>query len=246
MAIRVRCKNCGSKIVAKDELLGQTRRCPKCQSPVLIKPEDDANVEYKNTSAKSAYDVTNQSLSPGPSSLAPDQEEIITAELADDLPIVYDNLERLPTHEPPAKLIPDYRYFIFSHEQLIAHWEVGKGWQFNTGNGYVNARQNRELLPNSGTFKFVEMIIEQQETGRQMSGLRTFSISGRWAIQAIACEPEDILAKIDGKAVLTKQQRQQLLVFIRQHYMPEFLQNTNAVYEYLICEFTRESDVFVS
>ncbi len=41
MSIRVICKNCGSKLDAKDELRGQTRRCPKCKSPVLIEPETD-------------------------------------------------------------------------------------------------------------------------------------------------------------------------------------------------------------
>ncbi len=39
MTIRVTCKNCRSKINAKDELLGQTRRCPKCQEPLLIEPD---------------------------------------------------------------------------------------------------------------------------------------------------------------------------------------------------------------
>ncbi|MCL2305971.1 MAG: zinc-ribbon domain-containing protein [Planctomycetaceae bacterium] len=39
MSIRVTCKNCRSKIDARDELLGQTRRCPKCQVPILIQPD---------------------------------------------------------------------------------------------------------------------------------------------------------------------------------------------------------------
>jgi DNA-directed RNA polymerase subunit RPC12/RpoP len=38
MAIRVICGSCGSKIDAKDELRGQTRRCPKCRQPILIEP----------------------------------------------------------------------------------------------------------------------------------------------------------------------------------------------------------------
>ncbi len=38
MAIRVVCKSCGSKLDAKDELKGQTRRCPKCGASVLIEP----------------------------------------------------------------------------------------------------------------------------------------------------------------------------------------------------------------
>ena len=39
MPIRVTCKNCRSKIDARDDLLGQTRRCPKCQQPLLIQPD---------------------------------------------------------------------------------------------------------------------------------------------------------------------------------------------------------------
>lgn len=38
MTIRVVCKGCGSKLDAKDELRGQTRKCPKCGNPVLIEP----------------------------------------------------------------------------------------------------------------------------------------------------------------------------------------------------------------
>ena len=39
MTIRIVCKHCGSKIDAKDELRGQTRRCPKCKNPILVEPE---------------------------------------------------------------------------------------------------------------------------------------------------------------------------------------------------------------
>lgn len=34
--IRVTCPNCGSKLNAKDELAGHTRKCPKCAQPVQI------------------------------------------------------------------------------------------------------------------------------------------------------------------------------------------------------------------
>ena len=253
MAVRVTCKNCGSKIVAKDELLGQTRRCPKCQSEVLVVPEGDSmaetsipsgntSIEYEKTFDKSSSVATENATT---QSLPPAQEEPVVAQPADETPIVYGNLERLPTHDPPTKLSPNCRYFLFAHDQMTAFWEIGKGWQFYTGHGYVSARQNKDLLPTSGTFKFVEMILEQKKTGKQLTGIRTFSLAGKWAIPAIGREPEEILAKIDGKAVLTKQQRLQLLTYIRKNYMPDFLENSKAVYDYLICDFTSESDVFV-
>ena len=56
MTIRVVCKNCGSKLDAKDELRGQTRRCPKCSAPVLIEPvlaspSSTSNVSLSNEDA---------------------------------------------------------------------------------------------------------------------------------------------------------------------------------------------------
>ena len=237
MAIRVKCKNCGSKIEAKDELLGQTRHCPKCKSDILIVPEN-RHVTEANAANRETAEVSVNSDA--------EHEDQIVAHAADENQIVYDNMERLPTHDPPTRLQQNCRYFIFSHERLIAAWEIGKGWQYNTGNGFVNAKINKELLPNSGTFKFVEMIIAQRDTGKQLSGIRTFSLAGKWALPAIGREPEEILAKIDGKAVMSKPQRMQLLAFIRQHYMHDFLQNAKEVYEYLICEFTKESDVFIA
>ena len=237
MAIRVICKNCGSKIDAKDELLGQTKHCPKCKLPILIAP----NLEDQNTSVNSETDLASttvaQPLTPRPSPIVNQQNENH---------IVYDNMEHLPTHDPPTKLLPHCRYFIFAHDRMLAAWEIGKGWQYNTVNGFVSAKINQDMLPTSGTFKFIEMIIVQHETSKQLSGIRTFSLGGRWAIPAIGREPEEILTKIDGKAIMSKQQRLQLLTFIRKHYMADFLHNAKEVYDYLACDFTSESDVFVS
>ncbi len=44
MTIRVVCKSCGSKLDAKDELKGQTRRCPKCGASVLIEPAESSSL----------------------------------------------------------------------------------------------------------------------------------------------------------------------------------------------------------
>ena len=41
--IRLTCPNCESALNAKDELLGQTRNCPKCGAPVLITEPDPAS-----------------------------------------------------------------------------------------------------------------------------------------------------------------------------------------------------------
>ena len=41
--IRVTCPGCGSTIGAKDELLGETRKCPKCGNQLVISPRASAN-----------------------------------------------------------------------------------------------------------------------------------------------------------------------------------------------------------
>jgi hypothetical protein len=46
--IRVCCPHCGSKLNAKDELAGQTRKCPKCGQPVLI-AADSASTDANDT-----------------------------------------------------------------------------------------------------------------------------------------------------------------------------------------------------
>lgn len=38
--IRVTCSGCGSQLNAKDELAGQTRKCPKCRAPIVIPSAD--------------------------------------------------------------------------------------------------------------------------------------------------------------------------------------------------------------
>jgi hypothetical protein len=52
------CPNCQSRLNAKDELLGQTRDCPKCGQPVLI-AEPDASAELLGAPAQTepVYDL---------------------------------------------------------------------------------------------------------------------------------------------------------------------------------------------
>ncbi len=43
--IRLTCPHCGSKINAKDELAGQTRKCPKCAQPIRIVADPESPSE---------------------------------------------------------------------------------------------------------------------------------------------------------------------------------------------------------
>ena len=43
--IRVTCPACQSKLQAKDELAGQTRKCPRCNAPIRIVPSQTDSIE---------------------------------------------------------------------------------------------------------------------------------------------------------------------------------------------------------
>ena len=56
--IRLICPNCRSRLNAKDELLGQTRNCPKCGTPVVIAVPDTSSESLEDTaSAEPVYDL---------------------------------------------------------------------------------------------------------------------------------------------------------------------------------------------
>ncbi len=48
--IRITCPNCQSKLNAKEKLAGQTRKCPKCGTPLLI-PDPDIPLEDPQSEA---------------------------------------------------------------------------------------------------------------------------------------------------------------------------------------------------
>ena len=230
MAIRVICKNCLSKIDAKDELLGQTRKCPKCQNPILIQPANAADTVSQTPKQEEKAAVSNTETT---------QQTNLSREIS------YNNLEGIAQVKALDTLDPHNKYFIFGYNQLIAYWEIDKGWQCNVGSGFVSAKRNKDQIPNEGNYVFVEMIIRQTETGKQFAGLKNFSINERWALSAISREEYEILEKIKEKGTLNKQQRLLLLAFIRNTYMPEFLLNAKNVYDYLISDYDLSSEVFV-
>lgn len=56
--IRLICPNCRSRLNAKDELLGQSRNCPKCGTPVVIAvPDTSSEFPDDTASAEPVYDL---------------------------------------------------------------------------------------------------------------------------------------------------------------------------------------------
>ena len=54
--LQITCPNCHSKLNAKEKLIGQTRNCPKCKTPVLIKAASDA----PSSQSPAAMDTTSE------------------------------------------------------------------------------------------------------------------------------------------------------------------------------------------
>ena len=202
MPIRVTCKNCRSKINAKDELLGQMRRCPKCQQPLLIEPDPEP------TSAVIIND-------------APALNSVAEADRLDQTVLI------------PAKLNYDHQYFILDQDRLLARWEANQGWLFNIGNGFGSAKRNIPLIPDQGTFAFVELVITRTEEGLRVTGLRVYKISARAALLSITRTDDEICSKIDGPEPLTRQQRASLITFMRKHFMFDFLSQAEPIMDYL-------------
>ena len=104
--IRVTCPHCGSKPNAKDELAGQTRRCPNSAQPIRIVADAPADPDR------------------GVCCRAPsDERSSLTRESACRVPLL-DRLHR------------DCHYLICDKARLVAAWENnGQGWMLKTNAG---------------------------------------------------------------------------------------------------------------
>lgn len=194
MPIRVTCKNCNSKISAKDELLGQKRKCPKCGAVIVIEPD------------------------PQPKS----------AVVVSDAPAL-----GMATMDLPKKLNFQNKYYILAADRLLATWDSAQGWMFNCGSGFQPAKRNVQLIPEQGTYAFVELHIASTEEGHKLRGLDIYKISVRAALPLIARGDADILAKLDGPEPLLRTQKALILAHLRKTFMYEFLSQAGEIVDYL-------------
>ena len=83
--IRIECSRCGSKLNAKPELAGQTRKCPKCGGPVIIpefladQPEPAAEQPPVDTPAVGESEHPPERLERGHRYLVCDRTRLIAA-----------------------------------------------------------------------------------------------------------------------------------------------------------------------
>ncbi len=192
------CPSCGAKLNAKEELIGQTRNCPKCSKPVLIQREEPPQ----------------ESLTP----LTFSEPSITAIPVGPGIGEVGGLIEGLP-----ERLEYRNRYFVVGVDRMIAIWEPGKSWQINVGNGFASAKKNPAAIPDQGAFALVELVIGPAEDGNRLETLKIFKVSLRGALTSLYRDDDEILRKVDGPGLLTKNQKNVLMSYLQRNFMFEAL-----------------------
>ncbi len=205
MTIRVICKKCNSKINAPDSLLGKVRHCPKCQSEILIQPEEDA-----------VQSIVVPQTVPVPSSIG-----------INDAPAIGSAVRYI------KRLNPSNLYVIVSHDRIMAYWKAGEGWFYNVGSGYVPAKRHINEIPEYGDFTFIEGFIKQTENGQRLVGVRFFALSGTAVLVSIGRSETEVLEKIVQPCSLTSANKRFFLKFIREKYFSQFTEDAMDIVEFL-------------
>jgi hypothetical protein len=201
--VRIVCPSCGSKLNAKDELVGQTRNCPKCTQPVHIVADAMGDTDHfsKTTSGQRIHAATEQRLPSVP------------------LP------ERL--NRESHYLICDKTRVVATWEN------DGRGWMFKTGAGFVSAKRGRESLPSEGDFKLVELKFVMAAEGKRLVGLTSYQLVTRWALTALDQGDDSIVGKIAGPGSLNRDQKNAVRQALKDQFMRPVWADAAEVLEYL-------------
>lgn len=203
--IRVTCPHCGSKLNAKDELAGQTRKCPKCAQALRV--------------------VADAPPAPGNTDATPSPAIPQTQQAAE---------ERLPSLDLPEHLNRLSHYLICDRTHLVATWENdGRGWLLKTTSGLIPAKRNRDKLPSQGDFKLVELKLSLTPDGKRLAGLTSYQLALRWALTLLDQGDEQIVGKIIGYGSLNQDQKNLVREALRDQFMRDVWQGAADVLAYL-------------
>jgi len=205
--IRVICPNCESKLNAKDELAGQTRKCPKCGTQVLIAPEDASAATLPSEAPDASPTPADPQAAGGTS---------------------------LKALDAPERLGRANYYVICDRAKVAAVWESnGQGWMLKTSSGLINAARNHALLPAQGDFRLVELEIHPTDEGHRLVHLTTYQLAQRWALTKLERGDHQILSSVTGYGSLNKAQKSAVRMAIKDRFMPEIWQGARNVLDYL-------------
>jgi len=205
--IRVVCPNCQAKLNAKDELLGQTRGCPRCGSAVVIAPEETG----EPVSAATATDSSPESGGAG---------EVLAVSLGHV--------------EAPTRLDRANRYLICDSARVIATWENnGQGWRLRMDHGYASAARNPEKIPSEGDFKFVELRMAVQGADLCLRGIHVYQLARRWALLPLERGDDTICKSIVGHGALLRAQKDAVRQHLQERLMRTVWGDAAEVLDYL-------------
>jgi hypothetical protein len=201
--IRVICPGCQSKLSAKEELAGQTRKCPKCGAAVLISAPPPEQGERLTQESPSRMGGVEESVAlPHP-----------------EIP------ERLTRHH--RYFVCDRTRVIATWENN------GQGWMIRAEHNFVGALRNVERLPNEGDFRLVEMCMTLDAERFQLRGLRVYQLARRWALVNLARGDDAILKSVTGPAALLREQKDAVRQHVKGQFTYDVWEDAQAIRHYL-------------
>lgn len=207
--IRITCPKCKSRLNAKKELAGQTRKCPKCGGPVVI--PQPSETEDSSTNEAIALEEAD-----------PEQHIQISVE------------EKLPDIATPERLVRTNRYLICDKTKIIATWQNnGEGWMLKTSHGNINATRNCEQLPAQGIFTLVELDMLMMDQRMRLRAIHCYKLADRWALTALDQGDNSILARLTGPGYLNKEQKGAVRKFLIEEFMRDVWHDAREVMDYL-------------
>ncbi len=190
--IRLTCPGCQSNLNAKDELIGQTRKCPKCGTDIVI-------AAPAATSEPAADELS------GSDAATPGKDTTISLE------------EPLPSFRGPERLTRLNQYVICNNTAVVAAWQNnGHGWMLNTATGLISAARNYEKIPTSGTFQLVELQMKMVDDVLRLEGLFVYRLANRWSLMTLNKGDDAILTTVNAAGSLNHDQKSA----VRQHLRP--------------------------
>ena len=207
--IRIACPGCGSILNAKDELAGQTRKCPKCGGKVSI-PLMPTSQALPSTASDAGEDASATSM--------PAVEQPSATEAT---PV----LRRLERRN---------RYLICNKTHVLAQWENnGQGWMLKTRAGTASVARHRDQLPKQGEFRLVEMKLDDTEAGYRLTNIAVYRLAAFGALLKLCRGDDAILTSIVEPSSLNKAQRHSVWESLRQQLIPEIWERSAEVLKYL-------------
>ena len=207
--IRVLCLACGSKLNAKEELAGQTRKCPKCGKPVLIPRPEPAGEPSADETVHLDEPPADQHVH-GASDTKLDEIDV------------------------PERLDRSSHYLICDKSRVLAAWKSdGNGWMLHTNSGLLPAARNHDLLPNQGDFKLIRLKLGITDDGHRLNGLIVYQLAQRWAMPKLERGDHQILSAVTNAGALTRQQKDIVRQAIKDRFMYEVWKDADEVLEFL-------------